>query len=288
MDRLYPIHPAEIEPWAKRHGTTRDEARKRFAQYAILEAVAAAPGLAGGLAFKGGNALRFVYGNRRSTLDLDFTADATLPDDPDVIRRRLDIGLRAITSRLLIKARAQRVARKPPGPEKTRPTYEVTVAHAMPGDRFYKNFDLDPKPVPAVVLLEITLNDLICDAVPYRLAPDGRELLVCTLEDVIAEKLRALLQQQIRNRSRPQDVHDVARIVQRRIALDLAKVSAFLVRKAEIREIHPRKSLFNETVKSLALMGYETLSQGDSSECLSFDEAWSCVLDLVRKLEIPA
>jgi hypothetical protein len=70
LDRLYPIHPAEIESWAKRHGTTRDEARKRFAQYAILEAIAAAPGLAGVLAFKGGNALRFVYGNRRSTLDL--------------------------------------------------------------------------------------------------------------------------------------------------------------------------------------------------------------------------
>jgi predicted nucleotidyltransferase component of viral defense system len=204
-----------------------------------------------------------------------------------VIRRRLDVGLRAITPRLLIKARAQRVARKPPSPEKTRPTYEVTVAHAMPGDRFYKSFDFDTRPVPTVVQVEITLNDLVCDAVPRRLAPDGRELLVSTLEDIIAEKLRALLQQQIRNRSRPQDVYDVARAVRRGIDLDLAKISEFLIRKAVIREIHPRKSLFNDTVKSLAQTGYDTLLPGDASEFLTFDEAWSCVLDLVRRLDIP-
>jgi predicted nucleotidyltransferase component of viral defense system len=51
------------------------EARRRFAQYAVLRAIASSARLSELLVFKGGNALDFVWSPNRSTSDLDFSAD---------------------------------------------------------------------------------------------------------------------------------------------------------------------------------------------------------------------
>ncbi len=51
------------------------EARRRFAQYAVLRAIASLAWLSEPLAFKGGDdALDFVWSPDRSTIDLDFSA----------------------------------------------------------------------------------------------------------------------------------------------------------------------------------------------------------------------
>jgi hypothetical protein len=55
------------------------EAKFRFAQYGILQAVAGSRTLSQVLAFKGGNALDFFWQPNRSTKDLDFSSrDSTL------------------------------------------------------------------------------------------------------------------------------------------------------------------------------------------------------------------
>jgi predicted nucleotidyltransferase component of viral defense system len=287
VEPLFPTAPEEIEPWRRKTGLTADEARKRFMQYAILEAIASSAGLARLVAFKGGNALRFIYGNRRSTLDLDFTADAGLPDDPDPIRARLDAALRPLLARFRVKARCQRVRRNPPGRDKIWPTYDIAVGYQLPGDRLYQNFD-EFQDVATTIDVEISINEVICEAVPRRLHPAGGELCVCTLEDILAEKLRALLQQPIRKRSRPQDVFDIASATRRfGDELDLGKISRYLVRKAEARDIHPRKDSFDDTVRSHAATGYDVLIGRNAPDFIPFETAWVEVLELVAKLEIP-
>lgn len=57
-----------------------NEGRVRFAQYAILRAIAYSDRLSRILVFKGGNALDFVWHPNRSTQDLDFSADMDLID----------------------------------------------------------------------------------------------------------------------------------------------------------------------------------------------------------------
>ena len=71
------------------------------------------------LAFKGGNALRFVYGNLRGTLDLDFTADESFPDDEGSVRSKMDTALATGEHRFGVKLKCQRVRRNASG--KTRP-----------------------------------------------------------------------------------------------------------------------------------------------------------------------
>jgi predicted nucleotidyltransferase component of viral defense system len=150
LESLYPTSPEDIDPWRRRHGVTAEEARKRFMQYVVLESIPADPGLAGSIIFKGGNALRFVYGNRRSTIDLDFTARGAFPDDEKQIRVRLDEALRFALSRFRVKARCQRVKRNPRDPAKTTPTYDISVGYLLPTDRQYQNFDELPSVVTTI------------------------------------------------------------------------------------------------------------------------------------------
>jgi hypothetical protein len=97
-----------------------------------------------------------------------------------------------------------------------------------------------------------------------------------------------LLQQPIRKRSRPQDVFDIASMIrQAGASLDVAKISDFLVQKAAARDIQPRKDSFDDTVRALAIEGYEAQIGPNTPDFITFDEAWSLVLEFVSKLRIP-
>lgn len=138
--RPYPISLTELENWRKYNGTTSDEARKRLVQYLILEAIAGAPDLASALIFKGGNALRFVYGSKRTTLDLDFTAMPGFCDDPDKIRHLLNVAFARIVQQFNVQMRCQRVHRNPKRQDATRPTYSIKVGYQLPGDPYFADY----------------------------------------------------------------------------------------------------------------------------------------------------
>lgn len=283
----YPTSVEEIATWRTQNKTTLQEARRRFVQFAVLSAIASSPSLMQRLVFKGGNALRFVHGNPRSTIDLDFTAEGDFPDDSGEIRDLLDAALKSIQGWLLVKARSQSIKRKPPNPAKTFPTYDIKVCFQLPGDRYYQDFD-SKKQLPEVIELEISLNDIVCETISWKPSSSGKSLRSCSLEDQIAEKLRALLQQVPRNRTRPQDVFDIAsRWRKHRDSLDLKKVSNFLVRKSEGRIDPPRKDSFNDEVRTRAAAVYQKQIGSQTAEFIPFEEAWTDILELVGKLTIP-
>jgi predicted nucleotidyltransferase component of viral defense system len=129
---------------------------------------------------------------------------------------------------------------------------------------------------------------VVCEAVARRLHPAGHYLYVCSLEDILAEKLRALLQQPVRRRSRPQDVFDIASMIrQEGSSLDIEKVSDFLVQKATARDIQPCKNSFDATVRDLAAVDYEAQIGPNTPNFITFQEAWAQVLDFVSNLKIP-
>jgi len=286
----YPRSLAELDSWRKQAGVTMDEARKRFVQFVALASIAADPALVTVLSLKGGNALRFVYGSPRSTADLDFTADASLPDEELAIRTMLDRALLQGGRRLGIKIKCQRVERKPPQKQATLPTYDIRIGYQLPGDRYYADFDSTDRQVPTVVKVEISFNDLVCETQRKQLAPDlSAQLQVCTLEDILAEKLRALLQQVIRNRTRPQDAYDIARNLRDNEAtLDLAKIAMFLREKCRARGIDASRGAFADPeVKRRAAYEYDTILEVSQTAWIPFEEAWEAVQSLVGKLAIP-
>jgi predicted nucleotidyltransferase component of viral defense system len=285
--RSYPTAIEEIAGWQRQNEASVLEARRRFVQFVVLTAISSSPGLVQRIAFKGGNALWFIHGNPRSTIDLDFTAEGDFPDDSTQIVGLIDAALKSMQNQFRVKARCQSIHRNPPKRDRTLPTYNVKVCFQLPADRYYQNF-AERKQFAEVIEVEISLNDVVCETILWKPSPSGNAIRSCSLEDQIAEKLRALLQQVPRNRSRPQDVFDIAsQVRENRMKLDLGKISDFLLRKSEGRIDSPRKSSFDDEVRRRAEAVYAKEISAQTSAFIPFEEAWREVLQLVRELSIP-
>lgn len=280
----YPSTPAEIDAWRRENVVTSREARLRFMEFAVLRCVASHAVTRKSMVLKGGNALRFVYQSPRSTKDLDFSVDTDgIPDNEDKIRDLLNNALAWAERRFNVKAKCQRVKRKPKQKlDSTHPTYDVGIGYQFPDDRYFHNFDDHNSPM--VIPLEISLNDLVCETAEWA---DVRGLRVCSLEDILAEKLRSLLQQKPRNRNRWQDVYDICTYV-RQSGIDQSKITEYLRAKSSIRGIELRKSNFDNEIRERAAFDFEVHVKTQAPRhFISFDDAWRDVVSLVQCLDIP-
>ncbi len=281
-----------MAPWAEEHGVGAGEARRRFAQYAVLRAIAYSARLREILVFKGGNALDFVWSPNRSTLDLDFSADMARLGDRDL----LESDLAEIFSRALpvlrrdlgVAMRVHGVRRQPPGAGKTFITYTARIGYALPDDARNRTRLDAGQPSTNVVPVEVSINEPIgADA---EVTVGDRPLRVSTPDDIVAEKLRAFLQQkgEIRNRNRPQDLLDVAHLLRRGTPLDLDKISRFLLEKARARNVPVSGAAFrDDELAERARYGYDDLRVTVREDFVPFEEALQHLLDLVEKLDIP-
>ena len=109
-----------------------------------------------------------------------------------------------------------------------------------------------------------------------------------TIEDIVGEKLRALLQQPIRERNRQQDLLDIAVIVREKTVLDRAKVAEFLQAKAAARGVPVSKAAFrNPEVAEWARRDYAALAATTRTIFIPFNDALATVLAFTDELSIP-
>ncbi len=137
-----------------------------------------------------------------------------------------------------------------------------------------------------VIKLDISLNEPICASTTVSI--DGtHDLRVSTLEDIVAEKLRALLQQSIRNRGRRQDVLDIAVIVRSR-TIDHDAIAEYLLRKAAARNVPVSRAAFHaDDLAARASVGYAELEQTTRVSFIPFADALRELYALVDRLPIP-
>jgi predicted nucleotidyltransferase component of viral defense system len=281
----YPRSLRDADQWAQVRGIQRSEARARFAAAGVLEAIASSRPLREELFFKGGNALNFVWCPNRSTTDLDFSCRDE-PFSMERLRELLDTGLHAASRRLGTTYSIQQFKRQPPGPDKTFVTYEVSVGYALADDQRNRKKMHNQQPSHATVKLDISINEIVCDFSSKPL-PSGHSVHVCTLEDIVAEKYRALLQQKERNRQRPQDVLDIAVILRSGDALRPDFIARFLQAKAAARDIPVHAAaLDHPEIRLRAAAGYSDL-ENTAHRFIPFDEAFALVLDYFHTLPLP-
>ncbi len=283
MNEKYPRTFQDIGRWAKENGVTVQEARARFAQYGILRAVSDSRQLSAKLVFKGGNALDFVWSPNRSTKDLDFSA--TDPLEGDELKLLLQESLSATSRKLGTLYSVHSVKRQPPSPDATFVTYAVSVGYALTDEAsLRKRIELG-KTSPLVIPLDVSINEVVCEDEPVDTA-GVHTLRVSSCEDIVAEKLRSLLQQPLRNRYRRQDLLDIA-VTYRLRPLDAAKVADFLRRKATAREIVVSRTAFRDPeVKRRAAQDYDGLASTTRTLFIPIEEAWVALLALVDSLAI--
>lgn len=285
MKLTYPTSLRGIGEWASEHAMKVTEAKFRYAQYGILQAVADSRTLSHMLAFKGGNALDFVWQPNRSTRDLDFSSsDSTLTATQ--LRTFLTPSLERVSRSTGVLYRLQKMKQQPPGAESSFITFEGSVGYALPDDRHNIQLIQQDKNSNVTVPLDVSLNEPICRTVEIDIA-SSNPLQVCQLEDIVAEKLRALLQQPLRNRHRPQDVLDICVAVQENPNLDVKLVAEFLLEKANARDVPVSRTAFREKqIRSRAFEGYGGLRETTRNAFVEFEEAFAIVLSLVDRLTI--
>lgn len=279
-----PSSVAELDAWGEELGLSSQEVRQRFAMGLVLEAIARSNRLRQRLVFKGGNALDFVWLPNRSTLDLDFTS--LLPMTLAQMKQVIEGALSAMEKRCGTLLRLQRAEIRPRGPQASFPTIAMTVGYAhrddAPQRRRMVERDL---PSTKTIKVEVSMNDVVSFEATVDFA--GRSLRVCTIEDILAEKLRALLQQPVRNRARRQDVLDIAVACTQGLELDYAHIAQALHDKAAARAITVSREAFrNPEVRFRAEQGYAGLEETARRRFIEFDEAWAAVLALVDALAL--
>lgn len=290
MNRRFPSSFALLSEWSADNDIPLMEGRRRFAQFAVLSSISSISALRDLLIFKGGNALDFIWNPNRSTIDLDFSTQ----HDPrgneqwfEQLRMQFDLGLRQADGLYSVRATIQSWKQYPPESEVGFAAVSGNVGYALPDERaLWQRMRLG-RPSNQVIPVDISINDPICAYTELTLAP-GRHIHVAVLEDIVAEKLRALLQQPIRNRYRCQDVLDLAVVLQRNQALDILRVREYLMAKSAARGIAPTNGAFrNEEVRRRAQQGYQSLEGTSRLTFVPFSAAFEAILSLVESLNLP-
>ncbi|MEX1013881.1 MAG: nucleotidyl transferase AbiEii/AbiGii toxin family protein [Candidatus Paceibacterota bacterium] len=262
----------------------------------VFKAISISEKLSKELILKGGNALAKVFSSVRASVDLDFTdendyskmAQKNLELIKDEISNELNKGLRAVLDNSKFEQLViQKSVIKPNNLENpTFPAIEIKIGYSESLEK--------PPPFSDVVKIEISLNDLICEKTSHKVE-NGQSLKVSSIHDILSEKLRSLIQQkeEIRDRYRPNDVFDIWFYHKRMYkTLDYTKISKFLIKKSKgkIPDHLVRKHTFinDPEIKERANVGFESIKERVTNVNFpTFEDAYSEVLKLVTKLDIP-
>jgi len=266
------------------------------AMRAVLAAFAHDVRLFEGYALKGGSALQRVYQTPRASADLDFSSRERLaspgaPLSPADAQALLDAFVQQLNAALdAVKAaygfrilHVQSAHVLPSGQagrsERSHPAFVVKVGYASRPATL---------PLSAKVTLDISLYETVCGVTVEDVG--GVPVQVSALNDIVAEKLRALLQQVTRNRNRPGDVYDLWFLITKaRPLLSTEKVGAFLAIKCAGHEhLDPvTRAHFNHPeIRERAHRGYGEIQRRliGKATLPPFDTAFAAVLTFVDTL----
>ena len=282
---MNPMDQANMISWVEEAPESQREFRE--AVHVILSAITHDPELRGSMVMKGGILMGIRYRSPRFTSDIDFSSESQLSDlDPETIRKKLDSGMAMASTRFDydIDCRVQSCKVNPPNrPEASFPSIELRIGHAYKGTT--KHQRLMQGQSPSVVSIDFSLNERILEVEDLRI-DGGDGLHAYSLNDLVAEKIRSLLQQVVRKRFRRQDVFDLHLLLSNaRDRMDLAAILKSLKEKSSSRGIEVgMDSLENPEVRLRAKEEYHTLSDEVTGDLPNFDEAYQLLIVFYRSL----
>lgn len=229
LDDAVDVVDIDVRSWVEAARADPQLHRDRQVTEVVLAAIGLSPSLRDGLVLKGGTLMALAFQSNRVTGDIDFSAQADPAGFDDLLRAALDasLGPAAIQLGYLdLVCRVQGIKRRP-RPELFEdadfPALEVRIGSALrhtPQEQL-----LAEGRAARILLVEISFRDQVYDFQELHLEKPAVGVRAFTLEELIAEKLRALLQQPIRRRNRRQDVYDIAFLLDRH-TLDEAALNA--------------------------------------------------------------
>jgi len=264
------------------------ENQKEFRQAIriILTAISHDLKLRSSMVIKGGILMGIRYHSDRFTTDLDFSTSATKGEiDTEEFETTLkqSLAMAVEDSDYGLDCRVQSCRINPPNDDYQFPNLELKIGYAYKGTPKHKRLMAGQS--PTIVKIDFSLNEPIIDIEQIDLG-DGLSLQAYALTDLIAEKLRALMQQEKRNRYRRQDIYDLRFLLESGIsATQKESVLRNLMTKAQARGIEPeRHSLDDPEVRRRAEKEYATLTDEIQGDLPDFDESFKLVGSFYRSL----
>lgn len=276
----------DIKEWVN-HNT--DQLSFRQAVHTVLAAIADTPFLQASMIMKGGVLLALSYSSSRYTKDIDFSTP-TLRSDFDIndFRRRLEQSLITTVETLGygLDCRIQSCKPNPPSEDATSPTIQVSIGYAHKGSAAHKR--LQTSSATDVVRIDYSLNEPVEETDLYELE-DGHVIRTYSLVELVAEKFRALLQQEQRNRVRRQDIYDLYYVLNdhpRRADPETNhRILERLVEKSRIRDLPvDPEAMSNSDIRRRAEVRYSELADEIEGDLPEFGEVYDFVEAFYRGL----
>jgi hypothetical protein len=224
---------------------------------AVLKCIARDAHLSQTLILRGASALRLFYGGLRDTTDLDFYVlnlpSAAAPATPDSVKPRLNAVLN-----------------------------DLLPAH----------FDHEPRwdEWLANIRIDLSACETVCECTRVNVGGtvSGRhEINVCTLEEILAEKLVAMIDPPMSTKMREQDLFDVANMsIVAEGRIDQSRVAELGSTKARHRQVRLHPGAFNDDIRARLASNYASVAQGAGRHFIPFTQAWARVVEFVGALPL--
>ena len=274
----------DFDRWTANVAADPHTLAERQATEIFLAALGMTPKCAGRIFLKGGILVGAVYESGRNTADIDFSTDLK-PDlgFADGLKDELEKAFPVAAAKLGYPDkifRLQSLAFKPRKStfvEADFPAIEVKFAYADRGTKQEKM--LHAGNCSDVIYADISFNEPIETVQKVCIGDTGVYFYAYSLKDLVAEKLRSLLQQVIRNRNRRQDVYDLNYLIHNVDISSEARVDILrcFLEKCSSRRIAPTQtSLDNPEVRQRAQVEWESLAS-EVEELPDFDAAYDAV-----------
>lgn len=255
----------------------------RQAVHTILTAIAGTPSLQTAMIMKGGVLLALSYRSPRYTADIDFSTATKRPDfDCDDFQRKLEASFIDAVENLGygLDCRIQRCEMKPPHDEATMPTLQINIGYAYK-DQYNAYKRLLAGRATAVIGLDYSLNEPVEEIDIFELE-DGNIIHTYSLVEMVAEKFRALLQQEVRKRARRQDIYDLHYVLSDHPLRDdsdtQARILRRLIEKSRIRELSVHSdSMSNPEIRNRTALEYSKMAPEIEGDLPPFDEVYGMV-----------
>jgi hypothetical protein len=273
-----------LSDWVEQARADPVRHRERQVTEILLYAIGITPQLKNTLVLKGGILMSLAHGSYRQTGDVDFTA--TVEPEPyasalkEALNRALpraaaDIGyvdLVCAVQRFHYKPRPEGFA------DFAAPALQLAIGYAERGGR--AEAQLKGGVSPRVLQVDISFRERVIRAAELVIEAPEVTIQTYAVEEIIAEKFRALLQQPLRNRSRRQDVFDIDWLIERYqpdATMRTTILQALLAKSAD-RAMSPRpNSLDVPEVKDRAKAEWNTLRVEIGNRLPEFDATFARV-----------
>lgn len=275
----------DIEKWVK-EDPSHMPLVMRQAVHTVLHAISNSRLLKSMMILKGGILMAICYQSSRYTHDIDFSTTMTRGEfDEEQFKKEFEQSLARSIHELPygLDCKIQSARFNPPGEDKTMPTLVCSIGYAYFSDRKLHSHLARGQSIKTIQI-DLSVNEQIINTEAIQIGE--KSIKVYDHTDLIAEKIRAILQQPVRNRDRWQDIYDIYYLINHFTinGADRYAILQSLLAKAAAREINPSMdSILDPSIRERSKKSYENLDVmiGDKPD---FDLAFQCVVDFYQSL----